>query len=174
MVWRHAVKAELAKSTDRHFAVILLDLHKCYECINHNKLYEAAVRYGYPLAILRLTISTYRAKRVIQHHGIVTEGVCPSQGIVAGCAFATFELKLLLLSACARHVSRWPSVRLSIFVDNLSLDTTSEFKSEVVEDSLAAAGDLTNFLEDQSPLKVAVDRESQLSTCSHAARDTAP
>ena len=70
IVWRHSFRAESATVNGGHFVVVLWDLHKCYEQVDHALLIAAARRHGYPLAILRLCIYSYRAPRRIVYNNI--------------------------------------------------------------------------------------------------------
>ena len=46
-VWRLVCEAELAKASDDHFELVLWDLHKCYEMVDHELLIKAACKFGW-------------------------------------------------------------------------------------------------------------------------------
>ena len=59
--WLHAAEAEIAKSGGKTYASVLLDLVKAFETIPHERIAEAAVKHGYNLWVLRLSLQAYRA-----------------------------------------------------------------------------------------------------------------
>ena len=83
VVWRSAFKAELANSQSMHFAALLGDLHKCYEFVRHADLARSALKHHYPLALIRVTIRTYRNARYVSMHGIFSPPIHILRGIVA-------------------------------------------------------------------------------------------
>ena len=87
---------------------MLLDLVKCFEQLRYNDIWKAGRRHGYPLALLRLSLASYRAGRLIFIEGVVGDLVRASRGIVAGLAFATAELRLLLLYPVFALQRGWP------------------------------------------------------------------
>jgi hypothetical protein len=80
-------------------AASLIDLVKAFERVSHTGLRDAAVRWGYPLWALRLSIAAYRLNRRVSINGILSRVVVACRGITAGSTFATTELRLLLLTA---------------------------------------------------------------------------
>ena len=126
VVWRHAFRAEVSNAKGDNFCAVLADIEKCYEYVRHSDLILQARKRHYPLAILRLSIWAYRSARRLQLHGIISDPIFATQGIIAGSSFATFELKLVMIDAGNRHVAQYPNVPLSIYVDDLVLDCVNE------------------------------------------------
>ena len=164
VVWRHAFKSEGAQAGGGHFACLLWDLLKCYELVGHNFLQIAAMKYQYPVAILRVCIALYRAPRRILLNGLVSRPITPTRGILAGVSTATSELRLVLLDMVKGHVQSHPCVALNVFVDNIVLDSTSDSRTDVVENIKAAADDLLVELT-RINLTVAKQKAAVISNC---------
>ena len=62
--WRASFAAEAAKVDNQHVAQLLVDLVKAFEVIPHMALIRAAVKHGYSLVMLRLSLAAYRIKRI--------------------------------------------------------------------------------------------------------------
>ena len=58
---------------------------------------EAAVRRGYPLALLRMALQAYRMERAVGINGTYAKAARSTRGITAGSGLATTELRLLLM-----------------------------------------------------------------------------
>ena len=121
--WKHCLRAELAAHAQADFATVLLDVVKCFEFVPHDTLCEESAAIGYPLALLRLTLAAYRLERRIGIQGVFSLGVLASRGITAGFGFATIELRVLLLRSLRRMVAASPGVALSVYVDDLTLES---------------------------------------------------
>ena len=172
VVWRHSAAAEFAKEQKSAFVCLLWDILKCYELIRHQDLVTAARRHNYPIAILRLTITSYMAPRRITMAGVVSRPIFPTRGIIAGVTTATSELRLLLMDIAQFHKSHHPNVNLNIVIDDLSLDTTNVSGRGAIEDITEAANDILHGLECLS-LPVAKEKSAVLSNCrqvAHAVR----
>ena len=48
VVYRHAVRSELAQAEDKKFCIALLDLHKCYESVRHSICAGMLVKQSIP------------------------------------------------------------------------------------------------------------------------------
>ena len=95
--WKQAARAELAASgSHMEWACGLLDLVKAFERVPHDWLVRQAVKFQYPLLILRLSLAAYRLGRVVVVGGISTEIMWACRGIVAGAVHATIELRVIL------------------------------------------------------------------------------
>ena len=92
--WLQAARAELAEATGKHFAQELIDLAKCFEHVPHHLLVRFAIKHGYNLWVLRLSIATYRCERTIRIEGAFSRTIVANRGIVAGSVFAVVELRL--------------------------------------------------------------------------------
>ena len=75
-----------AISTAEEAAVIIADIDKCYENVDHAKLRRAAIQHKFPLAILRLCLRMYRAARTVCWDGVFGNFVYAGQSLVPGCS----------------------------------------------------------------------------------------
>ena len=163
VVWRQACLSEIAKSNALFFVSVLWDLWKCYDSVDHERLIVAAHKHGYPVAVLRLALLSYRAPRRITFRGIVSREVLPTASIVAGNATATTELRLLLLDLAISMATHHSNVSLNIFIDDIVLDAMSDDKHQVVRDMCAATEDLAFLAQDQCNLLIAAEKSAVLS-----------
>ena len=85
--WLQAARAELAEVTGKHFAQELIDLAKCFEHVPLHLLVRFAIKHGYSLWVLRLSIATYRCERTIRIEGALSRTIVANRGIVAGSVF---------------------------------------------------------------------------------------
>ena len=83
-VGRLLMTAEAAKA-DEEVACVIVDIDKCYESVQHEKLVAAARRHGFPLAVLRLCLAMYRAARTIAWNGVYATFKFSDQTVVPGC-----------------------------------------------------------------------------------------
>ena len=94
--WVASLIAESAAFTGKHLAHGLLDLVKAFELIPHIRIVAAAQALGYPVILLRLSLSAYRLARAMGIQGIYATIVVATQGITAGSGFATDELHAIM------------------------------------------------------------------------------
>ena len=153
--WQVAFQAEPAALKSEHYGQSLLDLVKAFEKIQHHKVVTAARKHGYNLTILRLTFAAYRLPRSIGVEGIYSRMVIACCGITSGSGFATVELRALLLDVIDSTYVLWPSVRLVLMVDDLTIDAEgAEIETRV---AVAGATDfVADMLENQWELEVSL------------------
>ena len=121
--WKQAARAEWAASSDAiAYLCALLDLVKAFDRVPHDWLVEHAREFGYPMRLLKLSIRAYLLARVIVVEGICSSLVYALRGITAGSVFATVELRVLLIKCMDRVVCRFPSIDLSVYVDDTGLE----------------------------------------------------
>ena len=65
VAWTAAFLAEAAALDVMSHAVALLVLVKAFERIPHRHLVHAALRHGYPIVLLRLSLAAYRIRRAV-------------------------------------------------------------------------------------------------------------
>eukprot|EP00973_Karenia_brevis_P025283 3487847-Karenia_brevis.AAC.1 len=83
---------------------------KCYAKIRHEVVHEAAARVGFPWRVLRVCLAIYAGKRIISVDGAVTEVFRLGTSIVAGCAFATTILRVVLMECLDMGCKLYPQV----------------------------------------------------------------
>jgi len=131
--WLSGFRAETSAQSKLAFAQSLLDLVKAFEKVKHAILVDAAVRHGYSLWLLRMSLASYRAPRAIGVNGIYTRTIVACRGITAGSTFATTELRVLLLSMVDDTYRLWATVDLSLYVDDATVSATGDYLSAAVD-----------------------------------------
>lgn len=101
----------------------LLDLVKAFERIQHKHLVKQAVKLGYPMWMVRLSIATYRIKRVLRVGSAVSECVVATRGITAGSGTATTEMRLAMIDIVVdQALDAFPAIDPTLYVDDLSAE----------------------------------------------------
>jgi hypothetical protein len=141
--WKQAARAELAATGNfMEWACGLLDLVKAFERVPHDWLVRQAVKFHYPLLILRLSLAAYRLGRVVVVGGISTEIMWACRGIVAGAVHATIELRVILFQWAEETTRLHHLITLKLYVDDASLEAAGPsrmVKREVI-------GAITHFV----------------------------
>ena len=108
----------------------------CFEHVLHGLLLELGWELGYPLVLLRLSLSSYCWKRLlVWDHDMVSHGLYPTRGILAGSSFAVFELGLYVIQRVRRHVESVPH-SFSIHIDDLHQSVVADTVADTVAVSL--------------------------------------
>ena len=124
--WTAAFQAEAAALDTMSHAVALLDLVKAFERIPHWHLVQAALRHGYPIVLLRLSLAAYRIRRAVGVAGVFSCTLIATRGITVGSGFATTELRLLLGTVVAVASRWWRLADLKLYVDDLTIAATAK------------------------------------------------
>ena len=170
--WQSAFRAESAALTRTQYAQALLDLVKAFEKVPHDVLIRSAVKHGYNLWLLRLSLAGYRLPRSVGVDGTYSRLVVAVCGITAGSVFATTELRVIMLDAIDHTYRLWKSVVLSVYVD----DCTLEHDGYGIAPSAVVAGatdTLITYLEDELLLEVSVVKSVTTGSSLALARRTA-
>ena len=135
--WVAAMVAENAAFTRKHLAHGLLDLVKAFELIPHLRIITACKALGYPLTILRLSLSAYRLPRTMGIQGIYSTTVVATQGITAGSGFATDELHatMYIIVREAYEVTLNPSIAVYVY------DTSCHSEKQSPPEPIASAAE---------------------------------
>jgi len=159
--WQAAFRAENAALCGGRHAQALLDLVKAFETVSHAVLVRAAARHGFSPWLLRMSLAAYRLPRAVGMDGAYSRLIVASRGITAGSVFATTELRVVLLDAIDITCARWPSMSLSVYVDDATLeaagqgvlpaavvagatDTFVQYAEDVLELTVSVAKSVTN------------------------------
>ena len=126
--WQQATRAEAAAANEASHAQLLLDLAKAFERVPHDLLVQEARAVGYPLPLLRLSLAAYALPRTVAIGGTYSSLVTATRGITAGSGTATTELRVLLLRLLDRIAKKYPSLLMSVYVDDVSAQTTNTEK----------------------------------------------
>ena len=119
--WNQAARAELAAlgKWKTEYAQALLDLVKAFERVPYWLLVQEALHMGYPLWLLRLSISTYKLPRTLRVGKVCSALSIAIRGITAGSGLATTEMRLVMVRKVERALVAHPSVVPTRFVDDL-------------------------------------------------------
>jgi len=120
--WRQAARSEQAAARNWHYGAALLDMVKAFERVPHDILVAKAVTKGYPLRLLRVSLSAYRLARTLTVQGACSRLVIAVRGITAGAGHAVVELRLLLGDLWDDVYKIYRSVDLTVFVDDSTLE----------------------------------------------------
>ena len=149
------------------------DLHKGYEMVDHEVALAAAVRYGYPLPLLRLALSMHRGRRRIAWKQTMSNAISTDRAIIAGCGLAMHILGLVCIAPADAFVAEAPRT-LRVFrlcVDDFLLvfatapeERTEEGRSETVEDAIAGTRSLVGHLQCMAKLPIAKSKGKTLAS----------
>lgn len=118
--WKQAARAEAARALLVHYGQALLDLVKAFERIPHDRLLHEARLLGYLGWLIRLAVATYRLQRVVPVGDALSQMVTAVQGITAGSASATTEMRVMMIRLVDRACLAYPLVTPTLFVDDLA------------------------------------------------------
>ena len=111
----------------------LLDLTKAFDMVPRWLLVREAVELGDPLKLLRLSIATYKLRRVIRVGKVVSKVVGSTTGIVAGSGFATTEMRLVMIRVIDRALTLFPTITPTLFVDDLAAAVCAPAKHAIAQ-----------------------------------------
>ena len=83
---------------------------------------------GYPPWLLRLSLATYKMKRVLRVRKVVSGLVWAFRGMTAGSGFATTEMRVVMINLFERALQAHPSVTPTVFVDDLAAESAGPDK----------------------------------------------
>ena len=124
VVWRDAARAATLRPRGYFTLCVLSDIAKCFENVAWPALQAAAYADDYPSALPRLSVSMYAAPRVLMVGRATAAALRPTKGIGPGSAFATDELLLVLGPAVRAFQASFPSLGVSLHVDDVALSAT--------------------------------------------------
>ena len=105
-----------------NYCEALLDLVKASDMVPHWILIREGLDLGYPLWLLRLSLATYKMKRVIRIRKVVSGEEVAFRGMTAGSGFATTEMRLVMINLVERALKCHPPVTPTLFVDDLAAE----------------------------------------------------
>ena len=137
--WISAFHAEAAAICKRSYGQVLIDLVKAFERIPHRVLLAFAVTWDYNLGILRLSIRAYRLDRTVGMDGVYSRSIRATRGITAGAGMATTEIRLIMLHLVQECSSMYVTVRLVVYVDDMTLEADGESSTAIADLAEATA-----------------------------------
>ena len=172
-VWRTAVRNFSDIEMDKVVIESLWDLRKCYEFVNHFKLKGFARELGFPLAILRVSLRSYRWGRRLRLDGMVGRAWFPGRGIIAGSVFAVHELRAFMFEAVTRHAVGHPGVGISVHIDDVNQRVAEDTRDEATKVFQDGAAELQRVFEVDLELPLAMSKGLLLSNDQGAATEVA-
>ncbi len=170
VVWAQAAKQEAGAAKGEVTGMILEDLASFYEGISRDLLANEAAHLGFPLQVLRGSLGMYANPRLVALNGRVAKQIHPRRGVIAGCAFATTYVKVLMTRALDRAMAGMPEgVVLDAYIDDLALSATGTSK-QVVEKLEKAHQILREAVQHELGCNFAHGKTAVVATCAATAR----
>jgi hypothetical protein len=140
---------------DEEAASFILDIDKCYENVDHERLMRAGMQHNFPLGILRLCIQMYRALRTVAWNGVFATFVRTGQTLVPGCSIALWLLQLLMLTPLDEYVATLPKEVQTpeVYVDDATVTVVGR-RGKVADITVRAALGLFKAFEEGARLPV--------------------
>jgi len=155
--WRHSVRNQISRAKGDEVAALCWDLRKFYETVSWARLREQAVKHGFPLTLVDITINAYRMARVVTYEGRPAADVYPSRGIVAGDSLSDVLVKLYYLETLDEFAVANPSVGLEVYFDDLQISARGP--ARLVQKTLPeAASNLKKCIEVDLQATLAIDK----------------
>ncbi len=150
--------------------VILEDLASFYEGISRDLLANEAAHLGFPLQIMRGSVGMYANPRLVALNGRVARQVHPRRGVVAGCAFATTYVKVLVTRALDGALANLPvGFFLDAYFDDVGLSAV--VTKALVFDRLPRAHQvLKEAVQSELGCSFAQGKTAIVATCASTAR----
>ena len=157
--WKQALRAEVAAASGGFSIAGLVDLVKAFEMVRLDLVWRVGLKLHCPPDILRLELEAFAMDRRLTMRGAVADSVWTLSAIVAGGAFATDLLFLLMIGPCDHLLVEHPGLELCLFVDDLTLHATGLRGAQVIRQFDVAINDCIKFLEED--LQLVVSRGSR-------------
>ena len=90
--------------------------------IPHWFLIQQAIKYGYSITVLKLSIAAYRLRRTVSVNGVCANLQAATRGITAGSVLACIEMRLVVIEALDKVVASCIYVKLTCFVDDVAME----------------------------------------------------
>ncbi len=123
-VWEQSVLDEAAASRGDVSASTLVDLAKAFEHIPLQLLWDRGRSHGFPLVLLRLILELCAAPRRLVYKMAVSEPVYTLTAVIAGLVSSIDLMFLLLIDVMDGLAARFPMVRLTAYVDDITMHRT--------------------------------------------------
>ncbi len=97
--------------------------------VDHAELVKEARQVGCPLHLLRLALAAYKLPRAVAVQETYSATLLAQRGITADSGLATTRLHVLLLRLLTRISERYPSLKLTAYVDDIAAEAVGTASS---------------------------------------------
>ena len=102
------------------------DMTKCFEQVWLWHVWRWGCHWGFPRALLRIILLVFSFQRRVGLWGSVSQPVTTHAAIIAGSVFSCAILHILFIWPCDCLMSEWHRLRLTKYVDDLTISATEE------------------------------------------------
>ena len=164
------LKGEVSRHNSKHMIGVLIDLETFYDCVDLRLLAERLREADFPPVIGALALQAYAGERHIVSEDVLSEGVKPERGILAGCPMAT-AMARVFLSPVLRKVTECAGlVGLDTWVDDIGADFEDKKPKDVARQALEGYRLLAEGFQ-ASGLKISQSKTGFLASTKEARRE---
>ena len=104
-------------------AVALMDLVKAYELVPHHRIFDGAIKFGFPIRVLRVVFAVFLLARRICVDGCFSSSdiLVPFSTIIAGSVFGPCFLRMSLQGTIDAWQANWPLLQLYLYIDDMGI-----------------------------------------------------
>ena len=164
------LRGEVSRAANKHACAVLLDLQTFYDSVNWTKLEERIVATGFPPAIALLVMQVYRGTRYLVAEDLLSEGILPARGILAGCPFATMMARVYLQPIMQEAAQLHSITALDTWVDDIGADFEARHPEQAAFAVYEGYKTLRRLLEG-SDLRLSLKKTGFLCTTAEARRE---
>ena len=164
------LRGEVSRAANKHACAVLLDLQTFYDSVNWTKLEERIVATGFPPALALLVMQVYRGTRYLVAEDLLSEGILPARGILAGCPFATMMARVDLQPIMQEAAQLRSITALDTWVDDIGADVEARYPEQAAFAVYEGYKTLRRLLEG-SDLRLSLKKTGFLCTAAEARRE---
>ncbi len=163
--WRQAVRQEVTVGQGGHAASLLWDLDGFFERVDRSRLMDRARATGFPLPVLRLSLSMYAAPRVLALDGQIAKELWARDGVGAGCGLATTYVKVYAVPPIDELLPKLPpTTSIDVHVDDFVLSTEAATKEQVVHDLGQAQAALKDVIDKELGARISMPKAAMVAS----------
>ena len=122
------------------------------------------------MALVTLALSAYKGPRALQMREGITDAIHPSIGILAGCVFAKALTCVYYLPVIDPYVQKHEDVKVSIYIDDITVATQDSSEDRVADRMLEATEDLRGLITNDLKCAIAVSKAAVVASTSTVAK----
>ena len=139
--WQHLVLQEgHGDELGTGRATALLDMTKCFEQVRLWHVWRWGCHWDFPRGLLRVILLVFSFQRRVGLGGATSEPTQTYAAIIAGSVFSCAILHMLFIWPCDCLMSKWPRLRLTKYVDDLTISYSG--RNHTVADTITEATSL--------------------------------